>query len=68
MQAIAFQILQRRLDATPGLGGALGPILHANALMDGRFLRSFRSMDYEKLAREFDDGCVLHADLPVLAG
>jgi hypothetical protein len=68
MEAIALDILERRLNAAPSLGGALGPAFHANPLMDGRFFRSLRAMDHEKLAREFDDGCVLHADLPVFVG
>jgi hypothetical protein len=68
MEAIASQVVKRRLDVPPGLGGALGTVFHANALMDGRFLCGVRAMNREELAREFDDGCVLHADLPVLVG
>jgi len=66
VQAFARQILKCRLHAPPGFGGALGAAFHANALVNGSLFGSLRTVDYEELAREFDDGCVLmHADLPV---
>ena len=64
VEAIGLYVLERGLDAPPGLGSALGAVFHANALMDGGLLGSLRAMDHQELAREFDDGCVMHADLP----
>ena len=57
-------VLEGGLDIAPGLGGALGAIFHANALMHFCFFARLHAMNDEKLAGKFDDGCVLHADLP----
>jgi hypothetical protein len=65
VEALAFHVLEGGLHVPPGFGGAFGAVFHANALMNGRLLGSLRAMDHEELAREFDDGCVVHADLPV---
>jgi hypothetical protein len=64
VQAVALHVLKGGLDVAPGLGGAIGATFRANALMNRSFFRGFRTMDHEELASEFDDGCVMHADLP----
>jgi hypothetical protein len=67
VEAGSVHIPEGGLDMAPGLGGTIGTIFHANALVELCFFTRLPAMNDEKLASEFDDGCVLlHADLPVL--